>query len=89
MSCVGRRFPLPPAELEALRSGSTVADVSDLDRPENVQDSEFGRLLQFLVATGVRPVIDRTIPLADAADGFAAMIGGELFGKVVLEPGNG
>jgi NADPH:quinone reductase-like Zn-dependent oxidoreductase len=51
--------------------------------------AEFASLLQFLVATGVRPVIDRTIPLADAADGFAAMIGGELFGKVVLEPGNG
>ncbi|GAA3620557.1 zinc-binding dehydrogenase [Microlunatus ginsengisoli] len=48
--------------------------------------AEFERLLRFLVATGVRPVIDRTLPLADAADGFAAMIDGDLFGKIVLEP---
>jgi NADPH:quinone reductase-like Zn-dependent oxidoreductase len=47
--------------------------------------AEFQRLLQFLVATGVRPVIDRTIPLAAAFDGFAAMLAGDLFGKIVLE----
>jgi hypothetical protein len=29
-------------------------------------------------------VIDRTMPLAAAADGFAAMIAGDLFGKVVF-----
>lgn len=48
--------------------------------------AEFGRLLQFLIASGVRPVIDRTIALADAAEGFAAMIDGDLFGKIVVEP---
>jgi NADPH:quinone reductase-like Zn-dependent oxidoreductase len=47
---------------------------------------EFSRLLALIVATGVRPVIDRILPLADAAAGFAAMIDGELFGKIILEP---
>jgi NADPH:quinone reductase-like Zn-dependent oxidoreductase len=45
---------------------------------------ELGRLLRFCEQTGVRPLIDRTLPLASARDGLAAMISGELFGKVVL-----
>jgi NADPH:quinone reductase-like Zn-dependent oxidoreductase len=32
----------------------------------------------------VRPTIDRVLPLAEARDGFAAMINGDLFGKVVF-----
>jgi NADPH:quinone reductase-like Zn-dependent oxidoreductase len=31
-------------------------------------------------------VIDRVLPLADARDAFAAMITGDLFGKIVLVP---
>jgi NADPH:quinone reductase-like Zn-dependent oxidoreductase len=45
---------------------------------------ELARLLTFCEQTGVRPQIDRTMPLAEARDGFAAMISGELFGKVVF-----
>ncbi|HCU94351.1 MAG TPA: Zn-dependent oxidoreductase [Actinobacteria bacterium] len=45
---------------------------------------QLGRLLRFCEQTGVRPRIDRTLPLAQAADGFAAMIAGDLFGKVVF-----
>ena len=45
---------------------------------------ELGRLVTFCAQTGVRPVIDRTLPLTEAQDGFAAMIGGDLFGKVVF-----
>jgi NADPH:quinone reductase-like Zn-dependent oxidoreductase len=47
--------------------------------------AQLGRLAQFLVQTGVRPTIDRVLPLAEARDGFAAMINGDLFGKVVFE----
>jgi NADPH:quinone reductase-like Zn-dependent oxidoreductase len=43
-------------------------------------------LVRMLVATGVRPQIDRILPLADAAAGFAAMIAGDHFGKIILEP---
>jgi NADPH:quinone reductase-like Zn-dependent oxidoreductase len=42
------------------------------------------RLLRFCEQTGLRPLIDRTLPLTEARDGFAAMINGELFGKVVF-----
>jgi NADPH:quinone reductase-like Zn-dependent oxidoreductase len=45
---------------------------------------ELARLLTFCEQTGARPVIDRTMPLVAAADGFAAMIAGDLFGKVVF-----
>ena len=47
---------------------------------------ELEALLRLLVTTGLRPVVDRTLPLADAAEGYAAMVAGELFGKVVFEP---
>jgi hypothetical protein len=30
------------------------------------------------------PLIDRTMPMTDARDGFAAMRDGEVFGKVVF-----
>jgi NADPH:quinone reductase-like Zn-dependent oxidoreductase len=46
--------------------------------------AELARLLTFCEQTGVRPLIDRTMPLTQARDGFAAMIAGELFGKVVF-----
>jgi len=45
---------------------------------------ELGALLRFCEVTGVRPVIDSVRPLAEAADGFAAMAAGELVGKVVF-----
>ncbi len=42
------------------------------------------RLGHFCEQTGVRPRIDRSLPLAQAKEGFAAMIAGDLFGKVVF-----
>ena len=45
---------------------------------------ELSRLIAFCEHTGVRPVIDRVLPLRDAREGFAAMERGEVFGKVVL-----
>ena len=45
---------------------------------------QLARLLRFCAQTGVRPVIDRTMPLDQAPDGFEAMISGDLFGKVVF-----
>jgi NADPH:quinone reductase-like Zn-dependent oxidoreductase len=46
--------------------------------------AELARLLTFCEQTGVRPLIDRTMPLTHARDGFAAMLDGDLFGKVVF-----
>jgi NADPH:quinone reductase-like Zn-dependent oxidoreductase len=47
--------------------------------------AEFVDLLAFLAATGVRPRIDRILPLADAAEGFTAMQSSEHVGKIVLD----
>jgi NADPH:quinone reductase-like Zn-dependent oxidoreductase len=45
---------------------------------------ELSSLLSFCADKGVRPVIDSTLPLDRAREGFAKMAEGDLFGKVVL-----
>ena len=45
---------------------------------------ELASLLSFCAAKGIRPVIDSTLPLDRAREGFAKMAEGDLFGKVVL-----
>jgi NADPH:quinone reductase-like Zn-dependent oxidoreductase len=49
--------------------------------------AELAQLVQLLASSGIRPVIDRVLPLADAREGFAALDAGEVFGKVVFTPG--
>lgn len=46
--------------------------------------AELGRLMRFCERTGVRPVVDATMPLEDAREGFARMASGDVFGKVVF-----
>jgi NADPH:quinone reductase-like Zn-dependent oxidoreductase len=46
--------------------------------------AELASLLTMLDVSGVRPVIDRTLPMTQAAEGFAAMADGDLFGKIVF-----
>lgn len=45
---------------------------------------ELRELVDFMDVSGVRPVVDRTLPLAQARDGFAAVAAGDVFGKVVF-----
>jgi NADPH:quinone reductase-like Zn-dependent oxidoreductase len=45
---------------------------------------ELVRLTRFLDATGVRPLIDDVLPMERAPEAFERMVGGELFGKLVL-----
>ena len=45
---------------------------------------ELERLSRLCVDRGVRPVIDRTLPLDQARDGFAAMLEGDVHGKIVF-----
>jgi len=45
---------------------------------------QLARLATFLEQARVRPQIDRSLPLTEAEAGFAAMISGDLFGKVVF-----
>ncbi|SDQ07765.1 zinc-binding dehydrogenase [Quadrisphaera sp. DSM 44207] len=69
----------PPAELTRvffaqLRVvGSTMGSRVELDR-----------LVRLCAATGVRPVIDSVLPLAQAAEGLRRLQRGDVFGKVVL-----
>lgn len=47
---------------------------------------EFAGLIDLLGRTGLRPPVDRVLPLEDAREGYAAMLAGDLLGKVVLRP---
>jgi NADPH:quinone reductase-like Zn-dependent oxidoreductase len=46
--------------------------------------SELAQLVSMLDATGARPLVDRTLPMTEARDGFAAMEQGDVFGKIVF-----
>ena len=79
-------------------SGATTGDASpaELRRVFFLQLSVIGstmgtrdeleRLIQLCVSGGVRPVIDQTLSLADARQGFEAMLAGEQLGKIVFTP---
>jgi NADPH:quinone reductase-like Zn-dependent oxidoreductase len=73
--------PNPPADLNRIFflqltvAGSTMGSRAEL-----------AELLAFLVRTGLRPLIDRTYPLSEAAEAFARLAEGEVFGKLVLIP---
>jgi D-arabinose 1-dehydrogenase-like Zn-dependent alcohol dehydrogenase len=60
--------------LEIAVLGATMGSRQDLEQ-----------LLAFLARTGVRPVVDSTVPLARVADGLALLADGAQFGKVVAE----
>ncbi len=45
---------------------------------------ELASLVTMLDATGTTPLIDRTLPMEQAPEGFAAMADGDVFGKVVF-----
>jgi NADPH:quinone reductase-like Zn-dependent oxidoreductase len=69
----------PPADLNRVFFlqlsivGSTMGTQQDL-----------AELLEFMVAGGVRPVIDRVLPMDQAYEAFAAMNAGDVHGKLVL-----
>lgn len=73
--------PNPPAELQRIFFrqvrvvGSTMGTRAELVA-----------LVRFLLATGVRPLVDTAYPLAEARVPYARMVQGDLFGKLVLEP---
>lgn len=46
--------------------------------------AELGRLIEFLDVTGVRPLIDQTMPMDQAAAGLERVASGDVFGKIVL-----
>ena len=79
VTCGATSGDAPPAELTRvfflqLRVvGSTMGTRDELDR-----------LMRFCAVTGVRPQVDRVLPLEQARDGFERMLDADLFGKVVF-----
>ena len=73
--------PNPPAELTRIFFLELKVVGSTMGTKE-----ELAGLLALCATTGVRPVIDTVLPLAEAREGFARMAKGELFGKIVLTP---
>ncbi|MEV5568815.1 zinc-binding dehydrogenase [Spirillospora sp. NPDC052269] len=70
---------VPPAELNRVFFLQLSVVGSTMGRRDQLE-----RLARFLVKTGLRPQIDRVLPLREARDGFAAMAEGDLFGKIVF-----
>ena len=69
----------PPAELTRV----FFLQLSVIGSTMGTRD-ELERLMRFCVEQQLRPVIDTTMALTDARQGFAAMLAGELFGKAVF-----
>ena len=72
--------PNPPAELNRFFFLQLELVGSTMGTKDELRD-----LIGFLHATGLRPTIDRVLPLTDAAEGLAAMAAGDVIGKIVLE----
>jgi NADPH:quinone reductase-like Zn-dependent oxidoreductase len=72
---------VPPAELTRI----FFTQLSVVGSTMGTRD-QLGRLVRFCEQTGTRPLIDRVLPLAEARDGFKAMIDGTHTGKVVFVP---
>jgi NADPH:quinone reductase-like Zn-dependent oxidoreductase len=47
---------------------------------------ELTKLARLCETSGLRPEIDRVLPLSEARDGFVAMATGDVFGKIVFHP---
>jgi NADPH:quinone reductase-like Zn-dependent oxidoreductase len=47
---------------------------------------ELERLMRFCLERDIRPSVHASMPLADARDGFAALLAGDVVGKVVFTP---
>jgi NADPH:quinone reductase-like Zn-dependent oxidoreductase len=47
---------------------------------------ELERLMRFCLERDIRPAVHATMPLADAREGFSALLEGEVVGKVVFTP---
>jgi NADPH:quinone reductase-like Zn-dependent oxidoreductase len=71
----------PPAELRRM----FFLQLSVVGSTMGTRD-ELERLIRLCVENDVRPVIDKTLPLEDARQGFEAMLAGEMVGKIVFTP---
>jgi NADPH:quinone reductase-like Zn-dependent oxidoreductase len=71
----------PPAELQRV----FFLQLNVIGSTMGTRD-ELAQLARLCEASGIRPEIDRVLPLSEARDGFSAMAAGDLFGKIVFTP---
>jgi NADPH:quinone reductase-like Zn-dependent oxidoreductase len=73
--------PNPPAELQRV----FFLQLNVIGSTMGTRD-ELAQLARLLETAGIRPEIDRVLPLSEARDGFAALASGDVFGKIVFTP---
>jgi NADPH:quinone reductase-like Zn-dependent oxidoreductase len=73
--------PNPPADLQRV----FFLQLSVIGSTMGTRD-ELQQLARLCETSGVRPQIDRVMPLAEARGGFAALAAGDVFGKIVFTP---
>lgn len=71
--------PMPPAQLNRVFFLQLTVAGSTMGTAE-----EFRQLIDLMSQQQISPIIDRTLPMADAREGFAAMNEGTVRGKIVL-----
>jgi D-arabinose 1-dehydrogenase-like Zn-dependent alcohol dehydrogenase len=69
----------PPAELSRV----FFLQLSVVGSTMGTRD-ELERLIRLCVEKEIRPIIDRTLPLTQAREGFEAMLDGSFIGKIVF-----
>ena len=79
----GERVPDVTAHPAFRNTARMVARLYDAPHDPRTRDG-LADLLRFCVATGVRPLIDDVRPMAQAAESFARLAAGNVFGKLVL-----
>jgi NADPH:quinone reductase-like Zn-dependent oxidoreductase len=73
--------PNPPADLQRV----FFLQLNVIGSTMGTRD-ELQQLARLCETSGVRPQIDRVMPLAEARDGFVALAAGDVFGKIVFTP---
>jgi NADPH:quinone reductase-like Zn-dependent oxidoreductase len=71
----------PPAELTRV----FFLQLSVIGSTMGTRD-ELERLIRFCLERGIKPPIHATLPLADAREGFQALLDGDVVGKIVFTP---
>jgi NADPH:quinone reductase-like Zn-dependent oxidoreductase len=73
--------PNPPAELQRV----FFLQLNIVGSTMGTRD-ELAQLARLCETSGIRPRIDRELPLGEAREGFSALAAGDVFGKIVFTP---
>jgi NADPH2:quinone reductase len=77
-------IPLGPILLRRLTITGSTLRIRTREEKGAIAAALAREVWPLIEAGGIRPIVDRTFPLADAADAHRALESGQVFGKVVL-----